>query len=728
MKKGNLNLRLSFKRRKKKMNRKKIFSAAFVLMFTLVSFLIGALEAKNSPVAVSPGSDTEVALVWQSCPTFSWSAVDQASSYRIAVFEAVDSQVTEYEGMVALKSPVVIKDIPGPALSWTLSSETSLKIGSMYAWYVRAMDAYGNALGSWSDGRIFKVEQEVRFAGIEEKLAEKLRSYGVDEETIANVLTDMKSEVKEVVVRSDRSKDFAKDTQGKSSVQGYEGIANTFYGQGAGFSNTSGTGATFIGANAGHSNTTGIDNTFLGRSAGRNNTNGGNNTFVGQAAGYQNISGNYNTFLGYMAGFQNTTGYDNTFIGESAGYNNIGHTNTFIGRGAGYSNTGGGENIFIGKSSGNSNTTGCTSIFLGNFAGYNNSTANNNIFIGESSGYSNTTGNGNIYLGNATGYNNTIGTGNIFLGDAAGFTNTTGSYNIFLGDSSGNWNTTGGWNTFVGDGTGRCNTTGSKNVFLGLGAGYLNATGEGNVFLGYQAGYNETGSNKLYIANSDTVSPLIYGEFDNNIVTINGKLGIGTKNPAYAVEVNSTGTAANLVCKQTDGTSAVVCAGTSHVFIGAKSNHDFRLLANDSPKITILPSGNVGFGNNTPSYPLHMASGAYCSTGGTWTNASSRSLKENIQDLSTDEAVETLNQLNPVKYNYKVDKTDKHVGFIAEDVPELVAAADRKGLSPMDITAVLTRVVQEQQKMIREQHQVNQEYKKVISDLQERIAKIEKER
>jgi hypothetical protein len=35
------------------------------------------------------------------------------------------------------------------------------------------------------------------------------------------------------------------------------------------------------------------------------------------------------------------------------------------------------------------------------------------------------------------------------------------------------------------------------------------------------------------------------------------------------------------------------------------------------------------------------------------------------------------------------------VGFIAEDVPDLVSTKDRKGLSPMDIVAVLTKVVQE---------------------------------
>jgi acetolactate synthase small subunit len=40
------------------------------------------------------------------------------------------------------------------------------------------------------------------------------------------------------------------------------------------------------------------------------------------------------------------------------------------------------------------------------------------------------------------------------------------------------------------------------------------------------------------------------------------------------------------------------------------------------------------------------------------------------------------------------------VGFIAEDVPDLVATTDRKGLSAMDIVAVLTKAVKEQQKTI----------------------------
>ena len=116
---------------------------------------------------------------------------------------------------------------------------------------------------------------------------------------------------------------------------------------------------------------------------------------------------------------------------------------------------------------------------------------------------------------------------------------------------------------------------------------------------------------------------------------------------------------------------------------------------------TIKSNGYVGFGL-WANHPLHMANGAYCSAGGVWTNASSREYKKDIKDLTTDEAVDTLKGLNPVKFSYKASSDEHHVGFISEDVPELVATKNKKGMSPMDIVAVLTKVVQEQQKTIAE--------------------------
>ena len=96
-----------------------------------------------------------------------------------------------------------------------------------------------------------------------------------------------------------------------------------------------------------------------------------------------------------------------------------------------------------------------------------------------------------------------------------------------------------------------------------------------------------------------------------------------------------------------------------------------------------------------------MASGAHVTAGGVWTNSSSRERKENIAELQLDAATDTLMALQPVVFNYRNEVGENYVGFIAEDVPELVAVTDRTALSAMDIVAVLTRVVQEQQNKIQ---------------------------
>ncbi|MBK6563767.1 MAG: hypothetical protein IPG18_00900 [Saprospiraceae bacterium] len=47
----------------------------------------------------------------------------------------------------------------------------------------------------------------------------------------------------------------------------------------------------------------------------------------------------------------------------------------------------------------------------------------------------------------------------------------------------------------------------------------------GCVNIGYAAGYDNTTSNRLYIDNGSTISPLIGGHFDNNMVGINTDIG-----------------------------------------------------------------------------------------------------------------------------------------------------------------------------------------------------------
>jgi hypothetical protein len=113
-----------------------------------------------------------------------------------------------------------------------------------------------------------------------------------------------------------------------------------------------------------------------------------------------------------------------------------------------------------------------------------------------------------------------------------------------------------------------------------------------------------------------------------------------------------------------------------------------------------------------------MASGAFVSAAGVWTDASSREVKQDIRELTAGEAQIAFEKLAPVRYTSKIDPTERHVGFIAEDVPDLVATKDRKALSPMDIAAVLTRVLQEQQKTVEAQQ-------KTIAELAAKIEALE---
>ena len=118
-----------------------------------------------------------------------------------------------------------------------------------------------------------------------------------------------------------------------------------------------------------------------------------------------------------------------------------------------------------------------------------------------------------------------------------------------------------------------------------------------------------------------------------------------------------------------------------------------------SPIPVRINGASVRIGTATPAQRLHVVGNILAT--GSITPGSSRDFKDNIVPLTDREAFDAFAALEPIKFTCKTDDSgDLQLGFIAEDVPELVAIPTRKGIAPMDLIAVLTKVVQQQQERI----------------------------
>jgi len=224
--------------------------------------------------------------------------------------------------------------------------------------------------------------------------------------------------------------------------------------------------------------------------------------------------------LAFLPGFV-WSQYDLTHYGTNSGVN--GNGSSYFGVSAGYSAV---------SMSANYNT------LIGYYSGRNITTGINNSFVGASSGQSLTTGSNNSFLGYQAGYSSTSGSHNTYIGYQTGYTSTLSGYNTYIGYQAG-YSSAASYNTYIGTYCGYNNSSGTYNTMIGYSAGRNNTSGARNVFVGYGAGYNETGSNKLYISNSSTTTPLIYGDFSTNALTINGSFKVGTSN-LYVNTTNNT--------------------------------------------------------------------------------------------------------------------------------------------------------------------------------------------
>ena len=281
-----------------------------------------------------------------------------------------------------------------------------------------------------------------------------------------------------------------------------------------------------------------------------------------------------------------------------------------------------------------------------------------------------------IFIGENVGLKDDLSDNeNTFVGYQSGNSNITGSLNTSIGAYAG-FSSTGNFNTFVGSNAGY-SSTGLRNTFLGYDAGYNAEGSSGNVFIGHKAGYyvnRNRINNRLIIDNEnvDSTDVLLYGEFDQNHLRINGNVGINYQ--AY----NSYG----LIVDIPDGQTSIY---------------------------TILIYGDAW------------------ASGGSWLSSDLR-YKKNIKTYEN--ALNTIMQCRGVSYDWRVDEypqqrfsDSRQLGFIAQEVekvvPDLVKEGPDgfKGLEYTKFTPIIVEAIKEQQNQIEELKAENEVLKQKLNEL-----------
>tara|TARA_R110001583_G_scaffold182357_3_gene340127 strand:- start:6593 stop:8683 length:2091 start_codon:yes stop_codon:yes gene_type:complete len=269
-----------------------------------------------------------------------------------------------------------------------------------------------------------------------------------------------------------------------------------------------------------------------------------------------NFDINGGTIDNVTTGDSSSLGSNNVLMGASAGAAFSANTDEVVSVGSSAMASGGGGTaansncVAIGFEAGKTATSSPQNVFIGSNAGETSDYTQHSVYVGFSAGkYHKGASSGyalrNIGIGawTMTGADDSsdagddcVAVGSYSLKD---FTNNSecvaiGSYALGK-SSSGNENVaigfkaiydgtsvpTGANNIAIGSEALKAAVGAEQNVCIGSNSGYALVSGDGNVMIGYESGKAETGSNKLYIQNSDSAAPLIYGEFDNHKVQIN---------------------------------------------------------------------------------------------------------------------------------------------------------------------------------------------------------------
>jgi len=140
----------------------------------------------------------------------------------------------------------------------------------------------------------------------------------------------------------------------------------------------------------------------------------------------------------------------------------------------------------------------------------------------------------------------------------------------------------------------------------------------------------------------------------------------------------------------------------SSVVIKASSNSD-STASGINDQMVLMAENNFYITNTTGVAPssaqrlINTSSGAYLTTGGTWTNSSDRNLKENLTPVDRRWVLSKVAELPITMWNYRAESRDaKHIGPTAQDFYALFGVgSDDKSISTVDPAGIALVAIQQ---------------------------------
>lgn len=297
----------------------------------------------------------------------------------------------------------------------------------------------------------------------------------------------------------------------------------------------------------------------------------------------------------------------------------------YIGTESGIIDNGNNFNTGIGISSLRTNISGSHNVAIGNNALLLNVSGQNNVSTGSQSLLNNQIGSNNIAVGYKAMYSNLDGNENTSVGAEALMSNLQGFKNTAFGFQSLYKNLFGNGNIGIGAYSNYFNKDGNNNTIIGFeaGKGTADHNKSGNIFIGYQAGFNETTDNKLYIENSSSSNPLIYGDFNSDSIQLNGNLNVTGNNDLDGnLEVSGN---LDVIGDITFSNNKIIPQNINDL-TDSKTNSTSLFLGENAGNLESLSNSNIGIGKNSS---LNNVSGKYNITIGNASNLGNRTGSRN---------------------------------------------------------------------------------------------------